>query len=125
MDTDRFLRFDWLFIGIHDAEVVAVCLLIAVILLIWAGTLIVAAYVDTERRHDYRRYDPRRWFPPVFGFWLGVFMIWDAVIYLMLASLIGASPLGVVPLWNVIPLTALGASAIITFFFWGRDRLRS
>ncbi len=53
---------------------------------------------------------------------VGVFMAFDAAIYAVFVTLILRSP-GGTELWMLLLISGLAGSAIMAFYFWGRERL--
>ena len=95
--------------------------IIAVILGIWATSLVVAAY----RSHGdptRPRWHPRRWYPACFQFWLG----WTFVGLGVLLGYIGFVLLlrgNDSPLWGVAVCVATGFAMVQSFKHWAVERL--
>ncbi len=110
----------WCFVEVPETETVAAMGTVAMVLVLFGVTLIAAAYRDS-RRITYPRWHPRRFLPPGFGFWLGIFMLYDALIEGVLITWVVRSP-GGVEAWVVLLFVGFAFVAIASAVSWGRER---
>lgn len=94
--------------------------IVGVILAVWGVALMAAAYRVPSGR---RWYDPRCWLRGTFQYWLGLFILVDAGLWLFLAWSILSTPDRGVPAWAAGYFTLAAIIAVVAFWQWARERL--
>ncbi len=108
------------FVQVPSAEVAALLFGVVAVLFIWGITAIVSSF---RMIRPHRRWDIRYWWPPRFSFWLGVFMLFDMMVYIFFAlSTARDDSNDGTALWALVLVLGLFLSAITAFIFWARER---
>lgn len=107
---------------VPDTVIGVMMLVVSVILVIWGITLIVAAFTENLKDNPSPWYAIRHWLIPGFPFWLGIFLITDAVLWGILGTLTLRSEDGV-EAWSFVYIMISGVTGLIAFYYWARDRM--
>lgn len=92
---------------------------VGVILAVWGLALMTAVYrVPSGRRWC----DPRGWVRPTFEYWLGLFILADAGLWLFLGWSVLSTPDRGVPFWASLYFTLAAVIAVVAFWRWARER---
>src|SRR5687767_14220730 len=103
---------------VADTETGAAFLITAAILALWGAALVV-----TEYRAAWHHWSGwRRFLPPTFSWWLGMFILSDAGLWGFLGVTILTSTDEGVPLWAVGYFSLSTLCALVAFAFWARER---
>jgi small-conductance mechanosensitive channel len=113
---------DWFFIQVPSDVAIASLVAISVALIVWAQSLIRQGYAHHERL-QHHRLNPRHYMANNFEFWLGAFMLSDAIVYILLASLLSFSDEHTIDLWLFLLFLEISLCAIMAFYHWAISRL--
>ncbi len=108
------------FVRVPSAVTAALIIAVIAVLSIWGAAAIVSSYRDAS---PYRRRDVRFWWPPRFSFWLGVFMLFDMMVYVVITLSTLRANKGT-DLWAFLLVLGLFLSALTAFIFWAREKAR-